>query len=198
MELKRMDETMAGAGRAYIPLMEKTAFVDYAAQRCFDRLEVRFDEDGLGLPVAPMYKESASLKKRYLMGAFVKLYLGQTYEPVEGDEWLMSADDYDRWAEQDILWKFALMAAQAPGDAEEWAADVRRDFSVLQELLESEVAGLLAVMNDPIWRFLTTMQAQTTPEMFRKGAEELQRLREELEAYQKDFKEGGERENGGE
>ena len=53
-------------------------------------------------------------------------------------------------------------------------------------------------MNDPIGRFLATMQAQTTPEMFQKGAEELQRLREELEAYQKDFKEGGERENGGE
>lgn len=198
MEFKRIDEAMVMEGRGYIPLMEKAAFVDYAAQRCFDQLDVRFDGEGLHLPVAPMYKENTQLKSRYLMGALVKLYLGQAYEPVEGDDWLMSADDYDRWTGGNPLGQLEQMEGHRRWDIQEWALAVRRDFADLRNRLDREVTGLLAVMNDPIGRFIGTMQAQTTPEMFRRGTEELQRLKEELETYQKDAEKAGEREDGGE
>lgn len=168
----------------YVPIMKKAEFVEYAASRCFDRMEVAMEGDGLNLPMAPMYKENPQLPARYLMGALVKIYLGQEYEPVEGDDWLMSADDYDRWARSNIDGQIAQLKKQ-PGEVRERAFALAADFADLESRFYREISGLLNVMNDPLVRFIGTMQAQTTPEVFQRGTEELNRLKEELEAYQK-------------
>lgn len=184
MVYKTIDEKMVQEARSYVPLMEKAAFVEETAQCCFDRLGVQFGEGDLGLPMASMYKENTQLKSRYLMGALVKLYLGQDYESVEGDKWLMAADDYDRWAGGNPLGQLEQLKGKGTQTRERVFA-LLRDFQELQERMDREIQGLLQVMNDPVGRFLSTIQAQTTPEVFQKGAAELERVRKELEDYQK-------------
>ena len=91
MEWKKLTEEELLAARDYVPLMEKAAFAAECAGRCFDRMEVRVE----GGQVLPYFKENVERRSRYLMGGFVKLYLGEDFEPVEGETYLMSADDYD-------------------------------------------------------------------------------------------------------
>ena len=110
MEWKKLTEEGLLAARDYVPLMEKAAFAAECAGRCFDRMEVRVE----GGQVLPYFKENVERRSRYLMGGFVKLYLGEDFEPVEGETYLMSADDYDRWAGGHIFNQIDRMKGKGP------------------------------------------------------------------------------------
>lgn len=180
MDFKKITEEMVQEANTYVPLMDKVAFVEYAAERCFDRLQVSMKDDVLDLPMAPMYKENTQLKSRYLMGALLVLYLRQEYEPVEGDLWLMAADDYDRWAGGHPFNQLERIKANAPALRDK-LFELLADYRDLEKRLSVEIRSLLQVMNDPVVRILGTMQAQTTPAAFQKGKEELEKLTAELE-----------------
>lgn len=180
MDFKKITEEMIQEANTYVPLMDKVAFVEYAAERCFDRLQVSMKDDVLDLPMAPMYKENTQLKSRYLMGALLVLYLRQEYETVEGDMWLVAADDYDRWAGGHPLNQLERMKATAPALRDK-IFELLADYRDLENRLSAEIRSLLQVMNDPVVRILGTMQAQTTPAAFQKGKEELEKLTAELE-----------------
>lgn len=180
MDFKKITEETVQEANTYVPLMDKVAFVEYAAERCFDRLHVSMKDDVLDLPMAPMYKENTQLKSRYLMGALLVLYLRQEYEPVEGDMWLMAADDYDRWAGGHLFNQLERMKATAPALRDK-IFELLADYRDLEKRLSMEIRSLLQVMNDPVVRILGTMQAQTTPAAFQKGKEELEKLTAELE-----------------
>ena len=183
MDFKKITEKIVQEANTYVPLMDKVTFVKYAAERCFDRLNVSMKDDVLDLPMAPMYKENVHLKSRYLMGALLVLYLRQEYEPVEGDMWLMAADDYDRWAGGHIFNQLERMKASGP-ELRDKVFELLADYRDLEKRLSAEIRSLLQVMNDPVVRIMGTMQAQTTPTAFRKGQEELEKLMEELEKFQ--------------
>ena len=73
MEYLKLTEQDMKESKTYLPLADKMVFVEYAADRCFDRMNVTMDDGtGLNLPMAPMYKENTALKSRYLMGALVR------------------------------------------------------------------------------------------------------------------------------
>lgn len=171
-------------GKDYLTLAEKTAFVAHAAERCFDRMNVSLDNGagGLDLPMAPMYKENTDRKGRYLMGLLARGYLGQAFQPAEKDPWLMSQDDYDRWAGGHVLNQLERMKGQR-GEARDKVFDLLADYRDAERRLNTEIRGMLTVMNEPVNRILATMQAQTTPEAFLEGKKKLDELAEELKAY---------------
>lgn len=183
MEYVKLTEQDVKKANTYVPLAAKIAFVEYAAERCFDRMNVTMnDGGGLDLPMAPMYKENMGLKSRYLMGALVKGYLGKDYEPVEKDEWLMAQDDYDRWAGGHVFNQLERMKG-CGGQVREVIFDLLADYRDLEKRLTAEIRGMLGVMNEPVNRILTTMQSQTTPEAFARGKAKLEELTAELEEY---------------
>lgn len=183
MEYRKLTEQDVKKANTYVPLSAKIAFVEYAAERCFDRLNVTMNDGaGLDLPMAPMYKENMALKSRYLMGALVKSYLGKDYEPVENDDWLMAQDDYDRWAGGHIFNQLERMKG-CGGQVREIVFDLLADYRDLEKRLTVEVRGMLAVMNEPVNRIISTMQSQTTPEAFARGKAKLEELTAELEEY---------------
>lgn len=183
MEYRKLTEQDVKKANTYLPLSAKIAFVEYAADRCFDRMNVTMDDGaGLNLPMSPMYKENMALKSRYLMGALVKVYLGKDYEPVENDDWLMAQDDYDRWAGGHIFNQLERMKG-CGGQVREIVFDLLADYRDLEKRLTAEMRGMLAVMNEPVNRILATMQSQTTPEAFAQGKAKLDELTAELEEY---------------
>lgn len=186
MQIYRLNEEKAEKLRAYMPVMEKAAFVERAASRCFDRLEVGYHGNGMDLPLAPMYKENPQLPARYLMGVLVKFYLGESFEGAEEDPELMSADDYDRWARADPLGQLIQWKSKDPG-VRETAAFLLRDYHDLEKRFYREIAGLLQVMNDPLGRLFYVLESysQTGPDAWEKGVEDLKKVRDELEAYRK-------------
>lgn len=179
MEFRRISETDFRDAGTYVPVMVKDSFVRYAAARCIDRVEITVAGDGESkTQTPPFYKDSVERKNRYMMGALVKLYLKMDYEPVENDDWLMSADDYDRWAGGHILNQIERM--KSVPNLRNAAFDLLQDYKALEKMLNTEVYNMLQVMNDPVTRFLASMQAQATPEAMQQNLEELGRLKEQF------------------
>lgn len=164
----------------YVPLMKKVEFVDQCATACFDRLTITPD-GSMGAALPYMYKENSQIKSRFLMGALVKLYLSKDFVPAEGTEFLMSADDYDRYAGAHIFNQIERMKGKGV-ELRDIAFDLLHDFKDLEKRLNSEIYGLLQAQNDVVSRFQLLMTAQTSPEAFAAQRAELDALMKEFEA----------------
>lgn len=182
MDYKKIEEEHVMNAETYVPLMQKTAFVNYVAERCFDRVEIRVSADD-DVRTPPYFKDSPERKARYMMGALLKLYLKAGFEPVEGDEWLMSADDYDRWAGGHVFNQIERMKGNAK--TRDRAFDLLADFRMLEKMLNTEVYSMLQVMNDPVTRFMRILEMQATPDALAAQLSELKKVQGELEAYAK-------------
>lgn len=165
---------------SYITAMKKQEFIDYAAARCIDKMEVAVADENLNLPMPPYYKSNTLRKNRYLMGAFVKLYLQQEFEPVENDLWLMAQDDFDKWAGGHIFNQIDRLKKNG-GEIRDKAFDVLEDYSNLKRQFNAEIDTLLAVMNDPCQRIMAMITMQTTPEVFQNGITELESLKSQIQ-----------------
>ena len=98
----------------------------------------------------PMYMVNAGLKCRYLMGAFVKLYIGTEFAHDESDAWLMSEADYDKWAGSHVMnqlerWKHDNVLKYK-------AYDIIADYKDLEKRFSTQLSGLLLVQNDSVIR----------------------------------------------
>lgn len=177
MEWKKLTEEGLLAARDYVPLMEKAAFAAECAGRCFDRMEVRVESG----QVLPYFKENVERRSRYLMGGFVKLYLGADFEPVEGETYLMSADDYDRWAGGHIFNQIDRMKGKGP-ELRDKAFDLLADYRDLEKMLKTEIYGMLQAMNDPVSRFQDLAAQSMTPEAVQKTLNDLKEARSAFDA----------------
>lgn len=138
------------AARTYLPVAVKEDFVRQNAVRCFDRLSI--DLDGEKLP--EMFKENTFLKSRYLMTALVKLYLGlDGVFGEDGDEWLMTRIDYDRFAGSHIVSQIERFKSDK--DTRNICFDLLSDYYDLDKRMTAEIRGLLAVHNDTLTRSQT-------------------------------------------
>ena len=180
MEYKKLTDEMLSKARDYVPLMEKMSFVRTCAVDCFDRMELRLT-DGTALP---FFKENGGRKSRYMMGALVKLYLMQTIEPTEGTEFLMAADDYDRWAGGHIIGQLSRMKAKG-GDIGGKANDLLSDYKELEKRFNAEAYALLQGMNDPVSRMQQMAMQSMTPEAMRELMRESGEIKDELEELRK-------------
>ena len=150
MEWKKLTEEGLLAARDYVPLMEKAAFAAECAGRCFDRMEVRVE----GGQVLPYFKENVERRSRYLMGGFVKLYLGEDFEPVKG---------------------------KGP-ELRDKAFDLLADYRDLEKMLKTEIYGMLQAMNDPVSRFQDLAAQSMTPEAVQKTLDDLKEARRAFDA----------------
>lgn len=180
MEFKKLTDEMMAAARDYVPLMEKMAFLRACASDCFERMEIRLTDD----TVLPFFKENGERKSRYMMGALVKLYLMQEIEPAEGTEFLLAADDYDRWAGGHNLGQLKAMKARG-GPTGEKANNLIADYKELEKRFNAEVYAMLQAMNDPVSRMQQMAMQSMTPEAVQKLAEQTGEIRDELEAFRK-------------
>lgn len=180
----------------YVPLSKKSEFVAYAAQRCFERIEMsasQNDDSTTQLPA--MYKENSILKSRYLMGALVKMYLKKDYEPIGGDDWLMSQDDYDRYAGGHILNQIERMK-QKGGNVRNIAFDLLQDYHDIEKKLNAEIYGLMQPMNDVVARLVAyvndAMAEAVKSGAMKRTAEEIEQLKDEIAEYKEKHSRKGE------
>lgn len=174
MDFKKISDEMFAQARDYVPLMEKTAFVEACAGGCFDRMEVRVGGDR----VLPYYKENVERRSRYLMGALVKLYLRETFEPVGDEAYLMAADDYDRWAGGHIINQIERRKVDPAMRSR--AFDLLYDYRELEKMLKTEIYSMLQAMNDPVGRMVDEMGKSLTPETLQNSVSELKSVQKEL------------------
>lgn len=167
----------------YIPLRAKMEWIDQVAERCMNKVEMTATYMDENIQMPPMYKENIEFKNRYLMGAFVKLYLRGSWETAENeDEWLMPIDEYDKWAGGHIFGQVEKFKSDY--NLKDICFDMLNDFKDLTRMLNAEVSGLLRIMNDPAARQMASMQLSLTPESMERALEELQSAKDALMEYE--------------
>lgn len=174
IETIELTKEMILAAKSYIPLGIKDAWVADCSAKCFDRLAITAD----GEQMPPMYMVNASLKSRYLMGAFVGFYLCADYmAESEDNKALMSMEDYDKWAGSHIFNQLERWKRDA--DVKDKCFDILSDYRVLEKRFGLAINSLLTVQNDQVIRQNDLVKNQIMQEMpeLLKGLQELQELK---------------------
>lgn len=170
----KVDEQLVRGAVTFVPLLKKIEFVRHAADHCMEGVQI--GAEGIELP--PMYKEAPAARQRYLMGALWKLYFGVEFEPVDGDPYLMAADDYDRAAALHPL--NALQKFKAHPELRDICFDILQDYGELVVMLEREVAGLEKIQNDGVTRALAYFSAQVSSQMLDDAKAEMKKQLEQI------------------
>ena len=182
--MENMEKIMQNA-ESYVPIRKKTEFVHYCAERCFDKLNITAASGNDTLSsMPPMWKENPELKARYMMGGLLKLYLKQNPQTDENDEWLLTEQEYDRWAEAHILNQIERMKSNA--SLRDKCFDLLQDYKTLEKMLNTEVYGLIRAMNDSVSRIIAQIQASTTPESMKNAMAQLGQSKKDYEKYMKE------------
>lgn len=174
-------ETIVNA-ESYVPLAKKLEFINYAAERCYTSLRITSNPETAQAKVMPsMYKVNAALKSRYLMGAFIKLYLKEDYIPVEGDEWLMSQDDYDNFKSGHLFNE--MNRFKSNNEIRDKVFDILSDYKELTTMFEEELLGSLNALNDVVSRIYMAFTDMLTPEQVTDMINDINHSKDELEQY---------------
>ncbi len=179
---------------SYVPILAKTAFVEEVASKCFDKIRVGAKSPAVNMDMPYLYKENSQTKSRYLMFALVKLYLRKDVDPVKNEQFLMAADDYDRWAGGHVLNQLERLKKKGTAEVKDKVYDLLQDYRDLERRLNVEVYGLLNAMNDPVSRFALASSMQMTPEALEEQRKELEKV---METLRERAKEVGEKEEKG-
>lgn len=182
METYMITEEMVKDANTYIGVVAKNEWVERTAQSCLSILRVKAQNETIDMDLPDMYKENEEVKKRFLLGAFLNFYLRVALEPVEGTDYLMSADDYDRWARRHPFNQMERMKRHPDQAVKQAAFDILDDYRELEHGLYREIKALLTVMNDPVSRFTTAMAQQNSPQAWAEAQEELAELMRQMEA----------------
>ena len=178
-------EKIMQEAETYVPISKKAEFVKYCAERCFDKLNITATSGNDTLSaMPPMWKENSELKARYMMGGLLKLYLKQEAQTDENDEWLLTEQEYDRWAAAHLLNQIERMKSNA--SLRDKCFDLLQDYKTLEKMLNTEVYGLIRVMNDSVSRIIAQIQASTTPESMKNAMAQLEQSKKEYEKYMKE------------
>ena len=183
MEYIKITEEIVWQAKDYVPMAEKRAFVDAVVSQCISMVSVTatIGEESTAMP--PMYKEDSFGKARYLMGAFVKMYLRQEFVPVEGTEYQMAQDDYDRWAGGHLFNQIERLKRTDP-QTKAKCFDLVQDYKALEKFLNAEIYAFLNIQNDFLVRLIAHVQSTTSPAGLAELMGDIETLQKQIEEYQ--------------
>ena len=164
----------------YLPLAEKAKIAQEIALRCVSSISYQIDVAGVKVDVPDYHGRDLSMRKRYLLGVLLRKYLGIVFEPVEGEDYLLSLDDYDRAARLHPM--NALERFKSDPEAREKVFDLLRDYKTLCEMTRAAMEDIVSAQNDPVQRYLSAQAAAVTPEALKALSDAEGQLREQLES----------------
>lgn len=174
--------------KTYIPLLEKQKIAEHIAAGSLVRYRSTVDYGGEELFDAAITAEDVPTRWRYMMGVLFKFYLRIAFQPVEGEDYLMAADDYDRAASAHVL--NALERMKSDMGARDKVFDLLRDYKELDRMVSVELNAQLAARNDLLPRILHVLTQTATPaaltnlqEMEGKLGEEAKKIAGRIEQF---------------
>lgn len=171
-----------GVSYALCELKEK--FVEDVYMKCLNRVDVNLDDSG-NAPMPYMYMENTFLKSRYLMTALAKLYLRLEVETEDGDMWLMTKNEYDRFGASHVIGQLNRFRNNNP-DLKDKVFDLLRDYSDLERRLSNAIRSGLTVMNDPTNRIFQKITMDVSEEALASQKEQLEDLKKQFAELQSD------------
>lgn len=165
-----------GVSYALCELKEK--FVEDVYMKCLNRVDVNLDDSG-NAPMPYMYMENTFLKSRYLMTALAKFYLRMDVETEDGDMWLMTRNEYDRFGASHVIGQLNRFRNNNP-DLKDKVFDLLRDYSDLERRLSNAIRSGLTVMNDPANRIFQKITMDVSEESLNAQKEQLEDLKKQF------------------
>lgn len=173
----------------YIPLGEKAEIAQEIAMHCVNSISYNLEVGGVPVDVPDYHGRNVCLRERFLLGILFSRYLKIRFDPVEGSEYLLALDDYDRAARLHPL--NALERFKSDPEAREKVFDLLRDYKMLCDITRSAAENLIAAQNDPVQRYLAAQAAAVTPEALKALTDAEGQLREQIEEMKKAGKDVG-------
>lgn len=158
----------------------KEKFVEDVYIKCLNRVDI------MDPPMPYMYMENTFLKSRYLMTALAKFYLRMDVETEDGDMWLMTRNEYDRFGASHVIGQLNRFRNNNP-DLKDKVFDLLRDYSDLERRLSNAIRSGLTVMNDPTNRIFQKITMDVSEEALKSAVDEAKQQMAELQ----DLKESG-------
>lgn len=148
--------------KTYLPLAKKQEIAEHIAEYalCRFRSSISYGGETAFEPVT--YAEDTALRWRFMLGVLLKFYLGMDFEPVEGEDFLLSADDYDRAAALHPL--NALERLKSDANVRDKVFDLLRDYKDTERMVSAEIAAQIASRNDSLPRILAVLTSTATPQ----------------------------------
>lgn len=170
MNYRLVTKEMLEKAADFVPTLQKMEFVEYASTKCIDTIIVTLDDTTKEMP--PFYRINILRRNRYLMGAFIKLYLKENVETIKNDKWLIDQQEFDKWAGGHVFNQIDRLKKEG-GNIRNKAFDLLEDYANLKRYFCNEIDALLSCMNDPATRLLRGMQVQVTPDTIKKAVADL-------------------------
>lgn len=170
---------------SYAPALAKAEFVEYCRRRCLDKSLINLGY-GENDAMPDMYIENTFAKSRYLMTALCVFYLGIPRSHLElenGDDWMMTVAEYDRYAMSHVVNQIERMKSNAA--LRDKAFDILRDYRDLEKRLNTAIYNTMTMMNDPTNRLFQKLAFDMSPEVLEEQRKELERLQQEMEDFKK-------------
>lgn len=152
----------------------KEKFVEDVYMKCLNRVDI------MDPPMPYMYMENTFLKSRYLMTALAKFYLRMDVETEDGDMWLMTRNEYDRFGASHVIGQLNRFRNNNP-DLKDKVFDLLRDYSDLERRLSNAIRSGLTVMNDPANRIFQKITMDVSEEALKSAVDEAKQQMEELQ-----------------
>ena len=165
-----------GVSYALCELKEK--FVEDVYMKCLNRVDVNLDDSG-NAPMPYMYMENTFLKSRYLMTALARFYLRIDVETEDGDMWLMTRNEYDRFGASHVIGQLNRFRNNNP-ELKDKVFDLLRDYSDLERRLSNAIRSGLTVMNDPANRIFQKITMDVSEESLNAQKEQLEDLKKQF------------------
>lgn len=180
----------------YMPLSLKVKVAEEIADGCITRYRSKVQYGGADAFENVLCAENPAMRWRYMMGVLLNFYLGMDFEPVEGEKWLMSQDDYDRAAAKHPMNELERMKSDT--GARNAVFDLLRDYKDLDRLVGNEITARIASYNDLLPRLVELLTMTATPEalgqlsqMEKALGEEAKKIAGQIENVQKARKKAG-------
>ena len=165
-------------GVSYALCEVKEKFVEDVYMKCLNRVDVNLDDSG-NAPMPYMYMENTFLKSRYLMTALAKFYLRMDVKTEDGDMWLMTRNEYDRFGASHVIGQLNRFRNNNP-DLKDKVFDLLRDYSDLERRLSNAIRSGLTVMNDPANRIFQKITMDVSEEALASQKEQLEDLKKQF------------------
>ena len=158
-------ETVRNA-RCYMPLADKYAWAEMAAEKCV--VAYPPDEEEKAMSLSPLYKEDNVAKAVVYQNVLLSFYLGIEI----GDDY--DVETFDRYGEGQLL--NTIERFKSDPELKDKIFDLLADYKETKKFIDNEVYQMKQRKNDPINRLLQNMAKVTSPENFREKGEEIQKL----------------------
>ena len=178
MEQITITEETINNGVSYALCEVKEKFVEDVYMKCMNRVDVNLDDSG-NAPMPYMYMENTFLKSRYLMTALAKFYLRMDVETEDGELWLMTRNEYDRFGASHVIGQLNRYRNNNP-DLKDKVFDLLRDYSDLERRLSNAIRSGLTVMNDPANRIFQKITMDVSEEALASQKEQLEDLKKQF------------------